>query len=44
MGDWLEEVKVRLEKLESTEGNKEEVEERLERVQVRGDKVSKISC
>ncbi|GAA6068287.1 nesprin-1 isoform X1, partial [Tachysurus ichikawai] len=33
VGNWLEEVKGRLEKLESTEGNKEEVEERLERVQ-----------
>ncbi|MCJ8743979.1 hypothetical protein PDJAM_G00100910, partial [Pangasius djambal] len=33
VGDWLEEVTGRLEKLESTEGNKEEVEERLERVQ-----------
>ncbi|TSR99416.1 Nesprin-1 [Bagarius yarrelli] len=33
--DWLEEVKGRLEVLESTEGNKEEVEERLERVQLR---------
>lgn len=34
VGDWLEEVKARLGKLESTEGNKEEVEERLEQVQV----------
>lgn len=32
--DWLEEVKTRLESLDSTEGKKDEVEDRLERVQV----------
>lgn len=44
VADWLEEMKTRLEKLESTEGNKEEVEERLERVQVWGDRLPEISC
>lgn len=44
MGDWLEEVKTRLQKLESTEGNKENVEERLERVQVGGDRQSSQYC
>uniref|UniRef100_A0AAR2JHF7 Spectrin repeat containing, nuclear envelope 1b n=1 Tax=Pygocentrus nattereri TaxID=42514 RepID=A0AAR2JHF7_PYGNA len=33
IGDWLEEVEERLEKLESTEGNKRDVQERLEQVQ-----------